>query len=94
MDWGAIAKALSCTPLEAARFWLDATRDLMPYIHQKRPIALENEAPDAGDMTAQQLAEAIIRGARELLQNQALLVDATPGVGTEQVGKDAGNADE
>lgn len=94
MDWGAIAKALSCTPLEAARFWLDASRELMPYIHQKRPIALEHEAPEAGDLTARQLAEAIIRGARELLQKQEL-IDVTPGeVGTDRVGTTEGKPDE
>lgn len=94
MDWGTIAKALSCTPLEAARFWLDASRELMPYIHQKRPIALEHEAPDAGDLSARQLAEAIIAGARDLLKNQQL-IDVTPEqVGTVRVGKDSGNADE
>lgn len=94
MDWGALAKALSCTPLEAARFWLDCSDKLMPYIHQKRPIALEHEAPDAGDMTQRQLAEAIIKGATEILRNQALIDVTDSVVGTDAVGTTKGKADE
>lgn len=44
----ALASALSCDKLEAAEFWRKCAGELLPYVHQRKPQALQVEGASAG----------------------------------------------
>lgn len=53
----ALATALSCDKLEAAEFWRKCAGELLPYVHQRKPAAIQVEGASAGMLMIVDLRE-------------------------------------